>query len=81
MIFYLFYASDLFLCLCSIECETGKYGIDCQQRCSAFCHTSWICHHITGACRDGCKSGWKGELCLEGTTILFQTHSFDKHVV
>lgn len=52
-------------------CETGKYGIDCQQRCSAFCHTSGICHHITGACKDGCKSGWKGAECLEGTNIIF----------
>uniref|UniRef100_A0A8W8P5Y6 Scavenger receptor class F member 2 n=1 Tax=Magallana gigas TaxID=29159 RepID=A0A8W8P5Y6_MAGGI len=50
---------------CIEVCETGKYGIDCQQRCSAFCHTSGICHHITGACKDGCKSGWKGAECLE----------------
>lgn len=24
-----------------------------------------ICHHITGTCKDGCESGWKGAECLE----------------
>lgn len=70
MYFYIFFASHLFQCLCSIECETGKYGIDCQQTCSAFCFTSGICHHITGSCKGGCKNRWNGEQCLEGTAIL-----------
>lgn len=58
-----------------LVCETGKYGIDCRQRCSAFCHNSGICHHLTGTCKDGCKNGWKGAQCLEGTTSISQKNT------
>lgn len=81
MLLHIFNASHLLECLCYIECETGKYGINCQQKCSAFCYMSGICHHITGSCNGGCKNGWTGEQCLEGTVILIQTNKTNESII
>ena len=52
------------------ECDMGYYGIGCLQECSSFCKTSRDCHHVTGYCKDGCKSGWQGNDCLEGNVLF-----------
>jgi hypothetical protein len=48
-------------------CEFGRFGAGCQDKCSVFCQKSRDCHHVTGFCRGGCKRGWDGEDCLEGS--------------
>lgn len=54
-----------------VECDFGFYGIGCLQECGSFCKRSRDCHHITGFCTNGCKSGWQGSGCFEGIDILF----------
>lgn len=49
-----------------LVCEFGYYGLGCNQECSTFCKRSRDCHHVSGYCKDGCKSGWQGLDCLEG---------------
>lgn len=51
------------------ECDMGYYGIGCLQECSTFCKTSRDCHHVTGYCKEGCKTGWQGTNCLEGKSF------------
>lgn len=45
-------------------CEPGSYGIGCYEICSWFCKTP-NCDHISGACVDGCKTGWEGMRCSQ----------------
>lgn len=47
-------------------CDFGYYGFECRDQCSSFCKTSRDCDHVTGFCKNGCKSGWQGNDCLEG---------------
>ena len=54
-----------------VECDFGFYGIGCLQECGSFCKRSRDCHHITGFCTNGCKSGWQGSDCFEGIDIVF----------
>lgn len=49
-----------------VVCEFGYYGAGCSQECSTFCKRTRDCHHVSGYCKEGCKSGWKGIDCLEG---------------
>lgn len=49
-----------------LACEFGYYGMGCNQECSTFCKKSRDCYPISGNCKDGCKSGWQGNDCLEG---------------
>lgn len=54
------------LCYMYLECEFGYYGFRCLQECSMFCKRSRDCHHVTGSCNGGCRSGWQGYDCFEG---------------
>ena len=58
-----------------VECDFGFYGIGCLQECGSFCKRSRDCHHITGFCTSGCKSGWQGSDCFEGMDIVFGLRS------
>ncbi|XP_062566844.1 multiple epidermal growth factor-like domains protein 10 [Saccostrea cucullata] len=50
---------------CTRECDSGWYGLNCKQKCSAYCNDTGVCDHVTGSCKDGCKSGWQGVNCFE----------------
>lgn len=50
----------------SVVCESGYYGLNCNQECSMFCKNSRDCHPMSGYCKEGCKIGWQGLDCLEG---------------
>ncbi|XP_070192179.1 receptor-type tyrosine-protein phosphatase epsilon-like [Littorina saxatilis] len=45
--------------LCDTECETGTYGHNCTQTCSAGCED--VCDKVSGHCT--CKPGWLGPAC------------------
>ncbi|XP_070193809.1 multiple epidermal growth factor-like domains protein 6 [Littorina saxatilis] len=48
--------------LCDTECETGTYGHNCTQTCSAGCED--VCDKVSGHCT--CKPGWLGPACDAG---------------
>ena len=58
------------------RCDFGYYGLECRDQCSSFCKTSRDCDHVTGFCKNGCKSGWRGNDCLEGNCAF---SSFNSH--
>ena len=45
----------------NLECESGRYGIDCNDTCGYCLHGN--CNHVNGTCVDGCKNGYEGNLC------------------
>ena len=53
-----------------VVCDFGYYGLKCLQECSTFCKRSRNCHHVTGFCNDGCRSGWQGNECFEGMPFI-----------
>jgi hypothetical protein len=55
-----------------IGCDDDKYGAGCQQRCG-WCLNSEQCHHINGACLNGCNPGYQGLNCkgIEHLIIFF----------
>lgn len=53
----------------SVVCESGYYGLNCNQECSMFCKKSRDCHPMSGYCKEGCKNGWQGLDCLEVSTL------------
>ncbi|XP_061165618.1 uncharacterized protein LOC133174522 [Saccostrea echinata] len=50
---------------CENECDDGRYGQDCGERCGA-CLGYKQCHHINGSCPEGCDTGYKGNFCTTG---------------
>lgn len=45
-----------------LECPKGQYGRTCSRQCGN-CLNEMSCDHISGACYDGCSSGWMGDKC------------------
>ncbi|KAK3795276.1 hypothetical protein RRG08_055838 [Elysia crispata] len=45
------------------ECQTGRYGNQCKQSCSATCGGDNSCDRINGACIQGCDPGYLGTTC------------------
>lgn len=45
------------------DCDPGRFGKNCMQRCSVNCNVTSICDRFTGRCDGGCKLGWKGDTC------------------
>nr|XP_022312496.1 uncharacterized protein LOC111117633 [Crassostrea virginica] len=43
------------------ECIDGSYGQNCSKKCGQC--LKGTCHHVNGICTDGCKAGYKTELC------------------
>eukprot|EP00058_Branchiostoma_floridae_P001873 XP_002587361.1 hypothetical protein BRAFLDRAFT_96244 [Branchiostoma floridae] len=54
---------------CDEFCPQGRFGADCNQNCN--CKNGSNCNIYTGRCPDGCREGWKGATCQEGTLFLF----------
>lgn len=52
----------------TIECENHMFEPECNGSCGN-CRKREDCHHINGSCLSGCKEGYKGEKCMEGTCI------------
>ena len=68
----------IYLSYCVLTwCDFGYYGFECRDQCSSFCNTSRDCDHVTGFCIDGCKSGRRGNDCLEGNCAF---SSFNSHL-
>uniref|UniRef100_A0A8W8NZG7 Scavenger receptor class F member 2 n=1 Tax=Magallana gigas TaxID=29159 RepID=A0A8W8NZG7_MAGGI len=49
---------------CKLECETGKYGVNCSKSCGN-CLKQRQCQNVDGFCSKGCSAGYKGSLCTE----------------
>ena len=49
------------------ECDAGHFGLMCKDECSPNCEGSFSCDHVTGSCDRGCKDGWIGSRCKDGT--------------
>ena len=43
------------------ECAPGKYGVYCEEACSAYCAEPGICHHQDGVC--DCAEWVTGSTC------------------
>ncbi|KAK3801336.1 hypothetical protein RRG08_049102 [Elysia crispata] len=55
---------DWFGPACQYECPSGKYGENCNERCSVHCAgQNNTCYHINGTCAEGCDPGYTGETC------------------
>ncbi|BFZ21376.1 hypothetical protein BsWGS_24415 [Bradybaena similaris] len=53
---------------CYEECKNGHYGQDCNATCPRLCMGNTtseqrVCHHVDGACLQGCQAGYTGSLC------------------
>ncbi|CAD5117091.1 DgyrCDS5903 [Dimorphilus gyrociliatus] len=46
-----------------LDCK-GKWGIDCSRKCG-HCDGNKPCDNDSGKCLNGCKTGFKGQLCNE----------------
>lgn len=51
-----------------IECDGGLFGMNCSIPCK-HCLNNQQCHHINGACANGCDPGYIGNTCTEGTEL------------
>lgn len=49
---------------CELECETGKYGVNCSKSCGN-CLNQSQCQNVDGFCSEGCSAGYMGSLCTE----------------
>ncbi|CAL1532210.1 unnamed protein product [Lymnaea stagnalis] len=53
---------------CSEKCPATTYGVKCLSNCSQGCQLKdgldpTVCHHVTGSCHFGCRSGYEGPTC------------------
>lgn len=51
-------------------CDGDMYGYNCSILCGK-CFESEQCHHVNGTCMNGCDSGYQGEHCTEGNSVVF----------
>lgn len=40
--------------LLKLECESEKFGLDCEKYCSGYCNNSVLCNYVSGECYGGC---------------------------
>ena len=54
------------------DCERGRYGRHCAERCSDNCNGNdhRVCDSKDGKCLGGCKAGWRGEMCNQGKCYI-----------
>lgn len=58
-----------FYCVCFVpECPVGRFGANCQLRCS--CQNNGSCDRVMGTCQ--CGPGYYGHLCEHGETQYTQ---------
>jgi len=55
--------------LSCLACDDGFYG-DCLQTCGICLNSD--CYKTDGHCAEGCKSGYRGELCSTGNVLTFE---------
>lgn len=55
-----------------IECSSGTYGVDCEQKCSSTCNLE-TCDIFTGKCTEGCKKNYISPDCKESKIISLPT--------
>ena len=56
-----------------IECDAGKFGVECKSNCSSNCKHK-TCNHVNGRCSYGCYPGYRGNKCDKGKhSYCFQT--------
>lgn len=50
-----------------VECQYGYHGRNCSNICSTNCNVTSRCDKVSGKCIGGCKPGWFGDMCDQGT--------------
>lgn len=46
-----------------LDCDSGKYGLNCESNCSCNAQNTQSCNNVDGSCT--CKTGWKGATCTD----------------
>lgn len=59
----------------SIECPSGYFGMNCNEKCSGNCINKETCNHVNGVCPSECQDGFLGIHCNK-CKILFQSFHF-----
>ncbi len=49
------------MCVWSVACPAGLYGVSCSQTC--VCHNHSSCDAVSGQCV--CSAGWTGDTCAQ----------------
>lgn len=44
-----------------LDCDSGKYGLNCESNCSCNAQNTQSCNNVDGSCI--CKTGWEGATC------------------
>lgn len=57
-------------------CPSGRYGIECVNRCDTYCSGNESCDPVIGLCTTGCKQGYKG--CGLGNVTNYTLQKLDK---
>ena len=62
------YASNFGKCFIPLDCSNNMYGRNCALNCQCHVKHTLSCDPVFGKCR--CKSGWRGDGCIEGNLLL-----------
>lgn len=55
------FASNWILFLAA--CPSGRFGIECLNRCDTYYSGNESCDPVIGVCIEGCKQGYSGLMC------------------
>lgn len=59
-------------------CPLRSFGQDCSKKCIDTCAG---CNIVNGMCDSGCIPGWKGDLCKEGISNLYECNRLNRQRV
>lgn len=47
----------------NLECESGHFGLNCEELCGGHCENNEPCDHVSGVCPGGCQAEYMDEYC------------------
>ena len=66
----------LMLMFIYVECDSGTYGVNCEESCGEFCEDK-NCDHKDGKC--SCTTWGLGDICDHGISKLILYYIYDYH--